>query len=391
MEKSNEDLAKTVVSMQQLWAKRSPDGCAPTVYFSYLELSDKIRPRTRSRSRSICALEVTSDLGQHDPLPLGPNTASYSGMRMIEPSLSVSLGKVKLGFVRSLLSASKIFASPHFSDFRPQRNLSSQNGIGSSSGPACSTSRLLCVQSKSGQTESNVPTVLSSTVGNEGSTEKKTKFIEALHNFGTILYRPVSVWDIKNLASQLQTCRVLGKNELPLFTAVQSHSNEETPLVGTNSETSQGVVLLVDDESSILKFTARMLEKNGFLVVTQSNGMEGLNSLKQQQFDAALIDLNMPVMDGLECVRRFRKWEKQMLKIGKRQHSQFIAILSANSHEISQDPDTGANKVISKPVKIKYLVETILAPNLTSQQPFQKVERPGPKHGLILKIRPVTT
>lgn len=75
--------------------------------------------------------------------------------------------------------------------------------------------------------------------------------------------------------------------------------------------------LLVDDHLLNIKLVQRLLERNGFEVTTAMNGVEALQSL-QASFageagappppDIALVDLNMPVMGGLEFTRRFREW-----------------------------------------------------------------------------------
>mmetsp|Transcript_22374 Transcript_22374/g.21603 ORF Transcript_22374/g.21603 Transcript_22374/m.21603 type:complete len:964 (-) Transcript_22374:241-3132(-) len=74
-------------------------------------------------------------------------------------------------------------------------------------------------------------------------------------------------------------------------------------------------ILLVDDSMSILKITGRSLVTNSHNVLTANNGSEGLEALKRayftRDFDMLLTDLQMPVMDGLEMVKRFRIFEKE--------------------------------------------------------------------------------
>jgi len=125
---------------------------------------------------------------------------------------------------------------------------------------------------------------------------------------------------------------------------------------------SEITVLVVDDESSILKFVTKMLEKNGYYVTSRTNGFEALMLLKARQFGVLIIDLNMPVMDGLECIRRFREWELAQLSASTRRVRQPIIVLSANAcrSHVEESLATGADEFVAKPVKINDLIETIL-------------------------------
>eukprot|EP00981_Chlorochromonas_danica_P001813 scaffold385_cov182-Ochromonas_danica.AAC.12 len=71
-------------------------------------------------------------------------------------------------------------------------------------------------------------------------------------------------------------------------------------------------VLIVDDSLPILKMARRLLEKDGHVAVTAENGYEALIALSQDNFDILVMDLQMPIMDGFETVRRIRFLEKQI-------------------------------------------------------------------------------
>ena len=83
-------------------------------------------------------------------------------------------------------------------------------------------------------------------------------------------------------------------------------------------------ILLTDDSVSILKVTKRFLEKHGHTVETAENGSQSLKRLtaSREDFDLLITDLQMPVMDGFESVRRFREFEQQQLQQEPQQQKQ---------------------------------------------------------------------
>lgn len=61
-------------------------------------------------------------------------------------------------------------------------------------------------------------------------------------------------------------------------------------------------ILVVDDEPSMTQFLAIMLRKEGYQVITASNGPEALQALRSEEFGCVLTDVKMPGMDGLELL-----------------------------------------------------------------------------------------
>ncbi len=66
-------------------------------------------------------------------------------------------------------------------------------------------------------------------------------------------------------------------------------------------------ILIVDDQESIRLFLTDRTEALGFLTSTALNGMEGLTQLKQQSFCGVLLDLEMPVMNGVTMLHQLRQ------------------------------------------------------------------------------------
>ena len=65
-------------------------------------------------------------------------------------------------------------------------------------------------------------------------------------------------------------------------------------------------VLVVDDEEGFRVMTAEILSRAGFAVETAEDGGQAWKLLNSKPFDALVVDLNMPVMDGLELTKRLR-------------------------------------------------------------------------------------
>jgi len=71
-------------------------------------------------------------------------------------------------------------------------------------------------------------------------------------------------------------------------------------------------ILLIDDDTAVRSAMALVLESGGFDVVAVKDAAAGRKALEAQQFDAAVVDIFMPDMDGLETIRLFRQSRPNM-------------------------------------------------------------------------------
>ena len=62
-------------------------------------------------------------------------------------------------------------------------------------------------------------------------------------------------------------------------------------------------ILIIDDEPSFCAVLQRILQEEGHSVLTATTGWEGIVKAKQSHPDLIFLDLNMPVMDGITCLR----------------------------------------------------------------------------------------
>eukprot|EP00602_Paraphysomonas_sp_CaronLab_P003154 CAMPEP_0185038978 /NCGR_PEP_ID=MMETSP1103-20130426/35296_1 /TAXON_ID=36769 /ORGANISM="Paraphysomonas bandaiensis, Strain Caron Lab Isolate" /LENGTH=517 /DNA_ID=CAMNT_0027577665 /DNA_START=887 /DNA_END=2440 /DNA_ORIENTATION=- len=116
-------------------------------------------------------------------------------------------------------------------------------------------------------------------------------------------------------------------------------------------------LLLVDDSIVIQKTLKRRLEKKGFTVYLADNGLQGLQMAKEFDYGVILLDMNMPVMDGYECCRRIRDYEKSVninQPDASKRARQIIIGVSANSASDTRAYalSAGMDDFISKPFSI---------------------------------------
>jgi CheY-like chemotaxis protein len=62
-------------------------------------------------------------------------------------------------------------------------------------------------------------------------------------------------------------------------------------------------ILVIDDEELIIKSLVKLLEKNGYIVLTAKNGQDALVIAEDENFDLIIADIRMPGMNGVETVK----------------------------------------------------------------------------------------
>lgn len=120
-------------------------------------------------------------------------------------------------------------------------------------------------------------------------------------------------------------------------------------------------VLLAEDNVVNQRLAARLLEKQGHMVVIAGDGVKALEALERDHFDVVLMDVQMPVMDGVEATAAIREKEKAS--------GDHIPIVAMTAHAMAGDRqrflESGMDGYVSKPVHSHELfeaIETVLSP-----------------------------
>jgi len=113
-------------------------------------------------------------------------------------------------------------------------------------------------------------------------------------------------------------------------------------------------ILLAEDNLMNQQVVARMLQRLGFNAVMVNNGRKALDAVKRWDFDLVLMDLMMPVMDGLEASKAIRA------ELPKEKQPVIVALTANNSSEDRADAkEAGMDDFMSKPVGLQRLERTI--------------------------------
>ncbi|MEC4272904.1 ATP-binding protein [Adlercreutzia sp. R25] len=117
-------------------------------------------------------------------------------------------------------------------------------------------------------------------------------------------------------------------------------------------------VLLVEDNELNSEIAVALLESLGASAATAANGQEALEALEASEpgrFDVVLMDIQMPVMNGLEATRRIRQSEREDLRTLP------VVVLSANAftEDVQESKRAGADDHLSKPISVRDLAATL--------------------------------
>jgi CheY-like chemotaxis protein/HPt (histidine-containing phosphotransfer) domain-containing protein len=200
----------------------------------------------------------------------------------------------------------------------------------------------------------------------------------------------VMLLDSGNISGEFARCEKLGisvylmkpVNESELFdtlVAVLSGSAAETVSETRPNDGNGRVlalhVLLAEDSLYNQKLAVGLLSRRGHAVTVANNGREAVEILASQEFDAVLMDVQMPEMDGLAATRIIRERERET--------GRHIPIIAMTAQAMKGDRErcleAGMDDYLVKPVRSKELYETLesLATNADRSSIFAGDEEAG--------------
>ena len=118
-----------------------------------------------------------------------------------------------------------------------------------------------------------------------------------------------------------------------------------------SSENEETVILVVDDSEYQRSRACKLLKENGFEIIEAHDGLEGVWLFRQEQPDLVIMDINMPIMEGIDAVRYIRQIDRRALVIMFSTLDDEKTLLSAIK--------AGAADYIVKPLQPELMMNTI--------------------------------
>jgi two-component system, cell cycle response regulator DivK len=114
-------------------------------------------------------------------------------------------------------------------------------------------------------------------------------------------------------------------------------------------------VLIAEDSSVIQNLTKRILQVQNYDIHIAKNGAQVLEKLETDVYDVILMDINMPILDGMACSREIRKLDDP-----KKAGIPIIAITgNAQNFSLQDFKDAGINEYLPKPLDFDQLVSLV--------------------------------
>jgi protein-histidine pros-kinase len=179
------------------------------------------------------------------------------------------------------------------------------------------------------------------------STEQQRQDLSRLRelNVGTHLVKPVAPDDL-----------------IDAFMLVFGHKGDSTMVLSpfdieeadSTAPTTALEVLLVEDNPVNQELAKRLLERRGYRVTLANNGAEAVDQFEKYRFDLILMDMQMPVMGGIEATEAIRSREmRRSWVISSEFKSIYIIAMTANAMEGDRERclEAGMNDYVAKPIR----------------------------------------
>ena len=113
-------------------------------------------------------------------------------------------------------------------------------------------------------------------------------------------------------------------------------------------------VLIAEDSSVIQNLAKKILQFQNYEITAVKNGKQVMDKLEKETFDVIVMDINMPVMDGMQCAEQIRK------RTDEKANTPIIAISGNAKNYTREDFDrVGINEYLQKPLNFDELVDKV--------------------------------
>jgi signal transduction histidine kinase/CheY-like chemotaxis protein len=163
-----------------------------------------------------------------------------------------------------------------------------------------------------------------------------------------LIHVPIKTSNLYDIFINVLSIRKIGKenNNTQMF-----ESNDKLNEMGKRHPLT---LLMVEDNPINQKIATRLLGRLGYQLDIAPNGLEGLRAINQKLYDVIFMDIQMPIMDGLEATRQIR---------GNIEKSKQPRIIAVTAHAMEGDREeyieAGMDDYISKPIKIDALITAL--------------------------------
>ncbi|MGL4410440.1 MAG: response regulator, partial [Zoogloea sp.] len=191
--------------------------------------------------------------------------------------------------------------------------------------------------------------------------------------------KPVTGQELAETLKLLETSPSGGGFELEQFTVDHALTQATSPELGLS-------VLVVEDNPINQELAVKLLEKLGHQVSVAGNGQEALDILDKSRFDVIFMDMQMPVMGGIEATEAIREREMRrswVLSINQ-SHTAYIIAMTANAMVGDRERclDAGMNDYVSKPIQVDELKNALMRACVELGRPVLHEPPPAPPRNL---------
>jgi len=114
-------------------------------------------------------------------------------------------------------------------------------------------------------------------------------------------------------------------------------------------------VLVADDSSIVQNLSRKILQQQDYQIVSAKDGKEVMEKFKTEDIDLILMDINIPIKDGMDCTKEIRSMED------KKKASVPIIAISGNlkNYTLEDFKNAGINEFLQKPLNFDELVSLV--------------------------------